>query len=466
LFTFGTDGYRAIIGDGFDFRTVGELTSALCKSLKEKKKEPHVVIGYDTRFLSNKFAEYAAVVAENAGLKTELSDSFIPTPLLSHAVTKKNADAGIVITASHNPYYYNGFKIKNEQGGSASPEQIAALEPFLEKEQALPPHEFHKKPGCSVFNPFDDYLAHVEKIINKDVFNGSSLTTVVDPVYGAGKGYFKDLLEHYGLKVKEIHNDVNPAFGGLHPEPIGDNLNDLKNKVLEEKADVGLALDGDADRSGVIDEKGNFVNSHQIFALLLFHLVENKGLKGDVVKTFSTTSLVDIMAEKYGLEIMQTPIGFKHISNLMITNNVLIGGEESGGIGIKGHLPERDGLFIGLMLTELMVQSGKTINELINDLYSRFGRFSYDRIDKIVSPSAKNRLYKDLDRRDISKMLNKNLKQLHNSDGYKYEFEDRSWLMFRLSGTESIVRIYAEADNPEEVERLLSTGAELLSDIT
>ncbi len=193
MFTFGTDGYRAIIGDGFDFRTVGELTNALCKSLKEKKKEPHVVIGYDTRFLSDKFAEYAAVVAENAGLKTELSDSFIPTPLLSHAVTKKNADAGIVITASHNPYHYNGFKIKNEQGGSASPEQIAALEPFLEKEQTLPPHEFHKKPSCSVFNPFDDYLAHVEKIINKDVFNGSGLTTIVDPVYGAGKGYFKKL---------------------------------------------------------------------------------------------------------------------------------------------------------------------------------------------------------------------------------------------------------------------------------
>ncbi len=466
MFTFGTDGYRAIIGDGFDFQTVGLLTHALCSNLKQEKTNPYLLIGYDTRFLSDKFAAYSAKIALKEGLRVELTDSFVPTPMLSHAVTVKGADAGIVITASHNPYYYNGFKIKNAQGGSASPEQIKSLEPYLTKDATLPKHEFHSKPACSVFNPFEDYAAHVAKIIDKKVFNQPSLKVVIDPVFGAGKGYFKQLLEQYNLEVIEIHNSENPSFGGLQPEPIGENLDELKKAVLKNNAHIGLALDGDADRSGVIDEKGNFVNSHQIFALLLYHLVENKKLTGSVIKTFSTTSLIDRMAENYGLSVKQTPIGFKYISNLMLSEDVLIGGEESGGIGVKGHIPERDGILINLMIVELMLVSGKSISELIGDLYQKFGSFMYNRIDKIILPKAKVTLYHNLKNSNVGDLVNKPLRSLHNSDGCKFEFEDRSWLMFRLSGTESVVRIYAEASSKDEVERLLSKGNDLVANLT
>ncbi len=466
MFTFGTDGYRGIIAKDFDFHIVGQLTFALTKSLKQRKNDPYILIGYDTRFLSDKFATYAAEVAISAGIKVELCDNFVPTPMLSYAVTDKRADAGIVITASHNPFYYNGFKIKNENGGSATPEEIKKLKPFIEEKQSLPAPRFHSKPDCKTFNPKDSYYKHINKIVDKDTIKKSNLKAIVDPMYGSGRSYFKELLESYSLDVNEIHSENNPSFGNLHPEPINEHLADLKEAVLEQKADIGLALDGDADRSGVIDDKGNFVNSHQIFALLLFHLFENKKKKGLVVKTYSTTSLVDIMAESYGLEIKQTPVGFKHISNLMLNEDVLIGGEESGGIGLKGHIPERDGLLIGLMLIELMVETGKRISELINDLYKRFGTFAYDRINKITPPETKAIFYQTLESKNVPSTVNKKLRRLLNKDGYKFEFEDRSWLMFRLSGTESVVRIYAEASDPDEVKRLLVEGERLVNQLT
>jgi len=466
MFSFGTDGYRAIIADGFDFQTVGKLTQGLAAYLKQEKPKPQVLIGFDTRFLSDKFAAYSAHIAVQEGLNVEIANRFLPTPFLSYAITDKGADAGIVITASHNPYYYNGFKIKNAQGGSASAEQIAAIEPYLNNNQPLAEHKFHNPLPCKTFDAKDSYFNHLGKVVPKEKLHDTGLKIVADPLYGAGRGYFKELLESYSFEVEEIHGEDNPDFGGLHPEPIGENLKELKEKVLESGADIGLALDGDADRSGVIDEKGNFVNSHQIFALLLYYLVEHKKRRGVVAKTYSTTSLVDIMANAYGLEVIQTPIGFKHISNLMLTKDILIGGEESGGIGIKGHIPERDGMLIGLMLTELMAETGKTINELIKVIYAKFGHFAYHRIDKIIEPSSKENLYKHLHDYNIAKLVNKNLRQLLNQDGYKYEFEDRSWLMFRLSGTESVVRIYAEADNSEEVNRLLTCGDELVTQLT
>lgn len=466
MFSFGTDGYRAIVGDGFDFETVGKLTYALCQTLKNESSKPKIIIGYDTRFLSDKFAKYAAQIAVYEGLDVKLTESYVPTPMLSHAVVDHKADAGIVITASHNPYAYNGFKVKNYQGGSASPEQISALEPYLEKDIKLEPNKFHASPDCEIINPAPNYVSHLDKILNKDLLKKSNFKVIVDPLYGAGMGYFKNILEKYNFEVTEIHNQINPSFGGLQPEPIGENLNDLRDAVLKENAEIGLALDGDADRSGVIDKKGNFVNSHQIFALLLYHLVKNKKQSGLVVKTFSTTSLIDAMVREYDLEIKQTPIGFKHISNLMLTEDVLIGGEESGGIGIRGHLPERDGIFIGLMLTELIIESGKSIDELIEMLYSKFGNFAYDRIDKIIDPKIKTTFYSKIDEDVITKTTNKKIINIYDADGQKFEFSDNSWLMFRLSGTESVARIYAEAANDEEVTNLLSAGVELIENLT
>ena len=466
MFKFGTDGYRAIIGSGFDFKTVGELTKALCSYLKTTKDKPYIIIGYDTRFLSDKFAAFSADVALEEGLKVELTQNFVPTPMLSYAVVNQEADSGIVITASHNPYYYNGFKIKNAQGGSASPAQINALKPFLKDNVEIPKHNFHSKPKCDLIDPSIAYFKHIETIIDKGKFAKTQYKVVVDPMYGSGQGYFKQILDKYNLQTIEIHNEINLAFGGLQPEPISENLKPLREAVLNNGADIGLALDGDADRSGIFDEQGNFINSHQIFALLLYHLVENKKLKGLVVKTFSTTSLIDSMAEHYGLKVKQTPVGFKHISDYMLKENVLIGGEESGGIGLKGHIPERDGILIGLMMLELMAETGKKLSDLIAYLYSRFGNFSYNRIDKIIQPEVRQSLYKNLQNTDISQLVNKSVKNTMNEDGCKFEFSDRSWLMFRLSGTESVVRIYAEAHSKDEVKKLLEQGNNLVASLT
>ncbi|RJQ33527.1 MAG: phosphoglucomutase/phosphomannomutase family protein [Actinobacteria bacterium] len=465
MFRFGTDGYRAIISDGFDFETVGKISLALANYLKSKKAQPHVLVGYDTRFLSDKFASCAAGVCAKAGLRVEITDSFVPTPILSHSVVDKKADAGIMITASHNPYYYNGFKIKNAQGGSASPAQIAELSPFLDKINQTPKYTFHNN-QTKTYNPKKNYFLHVESIVDKKLFSTPGIKIIADPMYGAGRGFFKELLQSYNLDTTEIHGQENPNFGGLQPEPIGPSMDDLKKAVLDKSADLGLALDGDADRSGAIDEKGNFISSHQIFALLLHHLVENKKQKGLVVKTFSTTSLVDIMAEYYGLEVVQTPIGFKHISDLMLSKDVLIGGEESGGIGIKGHIPERDGLLIGLMLTELMLTSEKTISELMDTLNKKFGCFSYDRLDLVAPNSNGQNFYQKLVNSNVAEAVSKKLKATLNEDGYKFEFEDRSWLMFRLSGTESVIRIYAEAADETEVKKLLDCGQALVTSLT
>jgi phosphomannomutase len=288
---------------------------------------------------------------------------------------------------------------------------------------------------------------------------------VADPLYGAGQGYLSEALVELGCEVEEIHGYVNPSFGGLNPEPIAENLGELKEHVVAGGFQVGFALDGDADRIGAIDARGDFINSHQIFALLLEHLVNKRGWSGDVIKTVSTTQMIDILAGKYGLDIYETPVGFKYICEHILEKDVLIGGEESGGIGIKNYIPERDGTMISLLLVEIMLANNKTLGELIDDLTSRIGRFCYDRWDVEIDGESKPALLSYLKEFSPERLVGRKVSLINNKDGYKYYLENNGWLMIRPSGTEAVVRLYAEAESPQKVYDLLETGRQILNSV-
>jgi len=361
----------------------------------------------------------------------------------------------IIVTASHNPYFYNGLKFKNSLGGSASPKQTKIFEEKIKqtKEVDLPEVDIHSQnPEIKTVNPKNEYFSHLEGLVDCELISSSNPKVIVDPMFGAGQGYYYQLLKRLGVNVLEIHNQIDPFFGGLQPEPIMPHLNELKQTVVSEGYDLGLALDGDADRSGIIDNQGNFINSHQIFSLLLWHLTENKGQKGSVIKTVSTTSLIDKIAATNTLPLVETPVGFKYISDHMINNDVLIGGEESGGIGARGHIPERDGIFIGLLVLEMLAITKKTIPELLAKLFQKYGNFVYDRKDLDISDNLRKTFYEQLNQLNAQDFFNKQIDQTKNKDGVKYLFNDGSWLMLRLSGTEAVVRVYSEADSKIKME--------------
>lgn len=427
-----------------------------------------MVVGYDTRFLSAEFAQQAALVAAANGIEVFLTESFAPTPAVSLSVVDKEADGAILITASHNPPHYNGFKFKASYGGSATPDITERIEQHYRKNLARDKRpsmiSLEKAVGSGrlhFFDPKEAYLPHIFNLLNKDSF--SRLKVVVDPMYGAGQGYLSEALSRLGCYVEEIHNEINPSFGGVNPEPISENLGALRDKVAKGNFDVGLAMDGDADRIGAIDARGDFINSHQIFALLLEHLVGCRGWRGDVVKTVSGTRMIDLLTQKYGLKLFETPVGFKYICEHILSGDVLIGGEESGGIGIKNHIPERDGILVGLLLVEMMAMHQKTLGELVDDLMRRLGYFYYDRMDIDIGPSSRESISARLEAFESTELVGSKVVAVNAVDGYKFCLDDGSWLMIRPSGTEAVVRIYAEADSPQKVSLLLKKGQEIVS---
>jgi len=467
---FGTDGWRDIIADGFTFVNARDVTQAICDYIKNHKREissnrPKLIVGYDTRFLSREFALESALVAVANDIEVYLTDDFVPTPAISFSVVDMRADGAIIITASHNPPRYNGLKIKASYGGSTTPQIIGEIEKqyFINQEIGKKPLTVSpltaKDTGLlKMFNPKKNYIEHLLKIVDNDIFKSCGLRIGVDPLYGAGQGYLKDALLLLGCDVDEIHGEINPSFGGVNPEPIDKNLEELKKLVVSNRYDVGLALDGDADRIGAIDSEGNFVDSHRIFAVLLKHLAAERGWKGEVVKTVSTTQMIDILAAKFNLPLFETPVGFKYICERMLTKDVLIGGEESGGIGIKNHIPERDGILMSIMLIEAMVTNGKPLKQLIKDLMEEIGYFYYDRLDLSVDAKAKPKILKALDEFEPKIIYGTKVNKISRKDGHKFCLMDGSWLMIRPSGTEAVVRIYAEASGPKKVSDLLSEG--------
>ena len=467
---FGTDGWRAVISEEFTFANLRLVAQAVADWVHETVEDaaPSMAVGFDTRFLSDRYAmEVARVLAAN-GIRVFLTRADVPTPALSYAVRALGAAGGVMITASHNPPRYNGFKLKLPCGGPAGSEEGRQVEALLQRNQTqgrLPYlvefAQAEREGRIQRFDPLPAYLDHLGRLVDLEAVGQSGLRVVVDPMYGSGRGCLTGLLKRLGLVVEELHGEMNPGFGGLHPEPIARNLGELAVRLAGGGWDVGLALDGDADRIGAVDSRGRFVDPHCIFSLALRHLAGERGWRGSVVKTLSTTCRVDVLAERYGLPVRETPVGFHHIRGWMEREEVLIGGEESGGMSIRGHIPEGDGILMGLLLLEVLGKKGLSLAEALEDLAAEVGPWWYARRDVPTFSVAKEVLTRRLVEGAPAVLNGYQVKEVCDLDGVKYHLEDGSWLLIRPSGTEPVLRIYAEARSPEEVERLLVAGERL-----
>jgi phosphomannomutase len=462
---FGTDGWRGVIAEDFTFANVEKVALAtarhFAKSARKKRSKKLLIVGYDARFLSKEFAERTALVAGNTGLKVKISDKISSTPMVSLLARNLNASGGVVITASHNPPRYNGFKLKGNFGGPSHPEEIAEVEKELRKILKKSSVPLKRSLAKLVESGTIEYIDMTERYVD-DIrakldlrrINDSGIRIIHDAMYGAGMGVLKRVVPSAG----EIHEEYNPSFNGLNPEPIEKYLALLQQEVVRGGCDIGIATDGDADRVGAVDEKGTYVDPHRVFSLMLKYLVEQKGLRGDVVKSFTVTDIVDKQCEKYGLKVHTTPVGFKHICRFMTEGDVLIGGEESGGLGVKGHIPERDGVYLGLMLCEMMIETQKQLSGLVKELMDEFGPRFYRRIDHHITPREKTVIMKKFTTK-MTPIGGYPVRRVETIDGFKY-FVDDGWLLVRPSGTEPLIRFYAEADSIEKTDRLLKAAME------
>ena len=461
---FGTDGWRGVIAREFTFDNLGLVAQATMDWLtREGLADRGLVVGYDRRFLSREFACHVAEIAAGNDIKVLLCDDVSPTPAVSWAARALQAGAGVMITASHNPPIYNGFKIKENFGGSARPETTRLLEQIVAYNRtegrlvrSIPFDEACRSGRIEQFDAATGYLQQLGHLVDIEAIRKAAIPAVADPMFGAGSGFFKRL-----LGIDEIHAEHNPSFGGRPPEPIGENLQELCGLLASGHYRVGLALDGDADRIGAVDERGEFFSSHAIFTLLLKHLVERKGLTGGVVKTVSSTRMIDLLAQKYDLPLYETPIGFKHICELMLEQQILMGGEESGGLGISGHIPERDGVLMGLLLLETVAVTGKGLRQQLEEIMDEIGHFFYRRIDAHISSDAKETLLQRLRNEPPANIAGRTVTATNFSDGFKFVFDNGDWLLIRPSGTEPVLRLYSEASDPAMVETLLRAARQI-----
>ncbi len=465
--TFGTDGWRAVISDNFTFENLRLVTQAIADFvLEENAQTPSAVIGFDTRFLSDRYAAEAARVLAANGIHAWLSRADAPTPAISYAIVHKVATAGIMITASHNPPRYNGVKLKASYGGSASKAQHNRVEQLLARNQAndLPPKlvDFDQAREAGTIEKFDPawaYYEHLGKLVDLDCISSGELRVVCDGMFGSGRGVIGEVLTRGRTRILNIRHEMNPGFGGIHPEPIAKYLRTLCSAIQGGNWDVGLATDGDSDRIGAVDANGAFVDPHRIFALVLQYLIEKRGWRGRVARTVSTTRMIDRIAKKHGLTVIETPVGFSYIADLMMEGDFLMGGEESGGMSVQGHIPEGDGVLMGLLLLEVMAHAGKPLHRLVDELLTEFGPAQYARADlKISRPVNKSALSNGLQKSAPSEIAGIQLERVDVTDGIKYYLADGSWLLVRPSGTEPVLRVYAEAANDERVAALQAFG--------
>ncbi len=477
---FGTDGWRAVISDTFTFHNLRLVGQAIAdavgsehwmngKTTAENIDSHKMVVGFDTRFLSDRYAaDIARVLAAN-GYKVLLSQSDAPTPVISFTVRHQGAIGGVMITASHNAPRYNGVKLKAAYGGSALPEQCRRVEVYLNDNEARGrgPNQMDfdqaRQAGLiQRINPLPAYYDHLRTLINFDLIAENPQRIVVDSMYGSGRGVIKGILQGTGCEVQEIRAELNPGFGGVHPEPISRYLGALASAISTGMGDLGLVTDGDADRIGAMDGRGNFVDPHKIMALSLRYLVEKRGWRGPVIRTVSTTSMIDRLAEHYGLPMHETPVGFNHIADYMLQGDVLIGGEESGGISFRGHIPEGDGILMGLLLLEIVATSGKTLYELVEDLLEEVGPSFYQRTDlRLRHPVSKEAMSRSLVQDSPAEIGGEKVASISTVDGVKYMIADGSWLLIRPSGTEPVLRVYAEGRTQQMVQDLLGYGEQV-----
>jgi len=426
-----------------------------------------LIIGYDTRFASEDFASATAEVIAGNGIKAYLCPKATPTPVISYGILAKQAGGAVIITASHNPAIWNGFKYKSEYASSASDEVTAKIEKHISqtfvtgKISRMPLVEAVEQGLVEYLDLTPVYSDQLSSLIDLNELRQARLKIVVDSMYGAGAGYFKMLLDGGAIEVVEINNERNPLFPGIQPEPIAANLAKLSATVKRRGANVGLATDGDADRIGIVDEKGTFLTPLQVFALLCLYLLEIRGERGPIVKTITTTSMLYRLGKIFSVPVYETTVGFKYVAPIMLAKNALIGGEESGGYGFRGHMPERDGILAGLYFLDLMIKTGKTPSELLDYLYSKVGPHYYQRID-VKFPEDERQAIDSRVRHNLPQSIDSiKVIKTNTSDGFRFILADTTWLLIRFSGTEPVLRIYAESNSPARVERLLELGKEL-----
>ena len=455
---FGTDGWRGVIAEDFTYENVRKVAHAIARYVvRAEKPDSGVVVGFDTRFGSENFARVAAEAIAATGTPVWLAMDACPTPAVSLMVRLRGAAGGIQITASHNPYQWNGVKFKASYGSSASPAIVAQVEAELAKVlregvPALPP----RKDLVHSLDVRTPYLETLDGLVDWDRLKASKFRYVIDPMHGAGRGLLRELFRRHGIEAGEIRGTRDPLFGGVNPEPIEPHVEALRRAVIEGGYDAGLALDGDADRIGAIDRDGTFVTPHQIFSILLWHLAGTRNLTGDVAKTFSTTKMIDKIARKFGRKVWETPIGFKYICDKMLEGDVVIGGEESGGIGTKLYLPERDATVSALLLAEVMAWHGKRLGELVAMLHSEFGEHHYGRVDLTLKDGQKEKAIAHFSDGKLRKLLDWPIVHREDLDGVKVYLGDIGWVMVRASGTERMLRVYSETTRPETTKRVLA----------
>ena len=454
---FGTDGWRAIIAKDFTVDNVARVTQATGEWLKKNFDQPSVVVGHDCRFAGELFAETVTRVLLSQGIKVFLARDFVSTPMVSLGALKHKASLGIIITASHNPPSYNGYKLKGHYGGPLLPEKIQEIEDMIPDLCSI---EFSKidlsaeeKNNHLIYSDLETmYLHHVEENFDLEAIKNSGLRLAYDCMYGAGQRIMKRLFPN----IVHLHADYNPGFHGQAPEPIHKNLLEFSD-LIKKRGDIdcGLCTDGDADRIGLYDSKGNFVDSHHIILLLVKYLVEHKKYSGKVITAVSVTPRIKKLCKHFGLENVTTKIGFKYIAGYMISDDVLLGGEESGGISIKGHIPERDGIWMGLTLWEYMAKTGKKLEELIKDLYDITGAFFYERNDLHLDEKLKLNIVKNCTENKYTSFGSYHVEATDKTDGWKYFLKEEQWMMIRASGTEPVLRLYAEGSNEAAAKKIL-----------
>src|SRR5579863_3744176 len=464
---FGTDGWRGIIADDFTFENVRRVANAIAAYVtKYEDPKRGVIIGYDTRFGSPRFAQITAEVIANAGIPVKLANDYTPTPAVSYAVKQYGAAGGVMITSSHNPWNWNGVKFKGKFGGSATP----AIMKKIEEELALAAAPRGSKATIEEVDLKKDYVAAVCRFADMELIAKTKFKFAVDAMYGSGRGVLNGIFAERGVQFVAIRQELNPLFPGINPEPIEPHTKMLQETVVREKCDAGLATDGDADRIGAVAEDGSFVDSHKIFCVILRWLLERKKWPGDVVRAFNTTRMIDRIAAKYGRTLHETSIGFKYVADLMMEREILMGGEESGGIGYSRFLPERDGVLNCLLLANVMAEEGKPLGQLVADLQHEFGPHYYGRRDLHIPEDVKQSAIQRARAEGTQTLGRYKVLRKEHMDGVKFFLDAptngngaEAWVLFRASGTEPLLRLYTEAASPELVNELLVTGEKFVT---
>jgi alpha-D-glucose phosphate-specific phosphoglucomutase len=464
---FGTDGWRGVIAEDFTFANARIVAHAIARYVvRNEDARKGVLVGYDHRYAADRVAAAVAEVISASGTPVWLADKPCPTPAISYLLRHRAAAGGIVITASHNPYPWNGIKYKASYGSSALPSIVAQIEQELDAvlQKGVPP----LPPRRNLIQPLEPrapYLDALEKLVDWKRLRDAKFRFVFDPMHGSAAGLLPDLFRRNGISCDEIRSTRDPRFGGVHPEPIEPHIEALRQAVGAGKYDAGFCADGDGDRIGAIDRDGAFINPHQIFALLVWHLAGTRDLPGDIAKTFSVTKLIDKLAAKFGRKLHEVPIGFKYICELMLEQNILIGGEESGGIGTSLYLPERDATVSALFLAELMAWHGKSLGELLAALHAEFGEYHYGRVDLDLKPGQKEKAIAHFSNGKLDRLLDLPVVRREDMDGIKVYLGEAGWVMVRASGTENLLRVYSETSKSETTHRILNAVTQIVHNL-